>query len=463
MRKILFIIVLMFPIIVFAKDEKLIDYIQQIVVEANGNEDSMDLIGETGLAYDNTVDKNLRYVGKNPNNYVLFNDELWRIIGVMNNVEDDKGQKASRIKIIREEPIGSYAWGTSPSDVNRGWGDNEWTHSNMLVVLTNYYNSTKGTCHNRNYEEIDCDFSHNGLSKEARLMTIPVKWNIAAIDPNYFGYKVSESYTKERSNTISKRCTASNCGDNGFEGSKRTPIWIGNIGLIYPSDYGYATSGAGSNEERDKCINQGYFGVEGIQAKGWLDRQVCTSDDWLLLDHISGYWTMNPHYNSYHEAVSIHQKEPGRTMAYADKKVYPVLYLNDNVYLYSGDGSKENPYVLVGYRIIVEGDKDSIKTKNGTKLSDLSAGTEVILEVFKEGFVLGEFKIFDLEGNEIEYEEISDKEYKFVMPASDVKVVAKFIKNEENPETSVQSVLVILIVITMTAILFVASFRRLKD
>jgi len=39
----------------------------------------------TNLAYDDTADKNLRYIGSNPNNYVEFNGELWRIIGVMNN------------------------------------------------------------------------------------------------------------------------------------------------------------------------------------------------------------------------------------------------------------------------------------------------------------------------------------------------------------------------------------------
>ena len=43
--------------------------------------------GETDeLKFDDTSDKNLRYIGANPNNYVKFNNELWRIIGVFNNV-----------------------------------------------------------------------------------------------------------------------------------------------------------------------------------------------------------------------------------------------------------------------------------------------------------------------------------------------------------------------------------------
>ena len=67
--------------------------------------------GETDeLKYDNTVDNNLRYVGADPNNYVSFNNELWRIIGVMNNIDDGTGKKETRLKIIRDEPIGKYSW-----------------------------------------------------------------------------------------------------------------------------------------------------------------------------------------------------------------------------------------------------------------------------------------------------------------------------------------------------------------
>ena len=50
--------------------------------------------GETDeLKFDNTVDNNLRYIGANPNNYVSFNNELWRIIGVFNNIDDGTGKK----------------------------------------------------------------------------------------------------------------------------------------------------------------------------------------------------------------------------------------------------------------------------------------------------------------------------------------------------------------------------------
>ena len=39
---------------------------------------------------------NPRYVGKSPNNYVSFNNELWRVIGVFD----------GQVKIIRNEVYG---------------------------------------------------------------------------------------------------------------------------------------------------------------------------------------------------------------------------------------------------------------------------------------------------------------------------------------------------------------------
>ena len=57
--------------------------------------------GENGLYYhdadltNGANDNNYRYSGSNPNNYVKFNNELWRIIGVIN----------GKVKIIRNEAI----------------------------------------------------------------------------------------------------------------------------------------------------------------------------------------------------------------------------------------------------------------------------------------------------------------------------------------------------------------------
>ena len=43
---------------------------------------------------DETIDNNLRFIGSDPDNYVWFNDELWRIIGVMNNIDRQRRNKS---------------------------------------------------------------------------------------------------------------------------------------------------------------------------------------------------------------------------------------------------------------------------------------------------------------------------------------------------------------------------------
>ena len=102
-----------------------VDIIRNLARDADNN--STDIITRTApegatctntLAYDGTTDNNLRYVGANPCNYVTFNGETagWRIVGVMNNIDDGTGKKETRLKLIRTEILGGYSWDTSDSN-----------------------------------------------------------------------------------------------------------------------------------------------------------------------------------------------------------------------------------------------------------------------------------------------------------------------------------------------------------
>ena len=100
---------------------------------------------ENGLEVDETTDKNLRYVGASPKNYLKFNDEIWRIIGVFNNIttidENDKEKKESLVKIVRNDSLGDYSWDSSESTTNSGYGINEWSQADLMTELnTDYIN-----------------------------------------------------------------------------------------------------------------------------------------------------------------------------------------------------------------------------------------------------------------------------------------------------------------------------------
>ena len=189
-------------------------------------------LGETSeLAYDNTTDNNLRYIGANPNNYVSFNNELWRIIGVFNNIDDGTGNKETRLKIIRSESIGRYSWDNKPNGVGSStnvYGSNDWSDSTLQQVLNSgaYWNQTSGECpYGDDGATTSCDFSTNGLTEEAKTMISDAKWNLGG----------TASYTSS-SNGLASHWYTYERGTEVYSG--RPTEWIGKIGLMYPSEVG---------------------------------------------------------------------------------------------------------------------------------------------------------------------------------------------------------------------------------
>ena len=289
--------------------------------------------GETDeLKYDNTVDNNLRYVGADPNNYVSFNNELWRIIGVMNNIDDGTGKKETRLKIIRDEPIGKYSWDNKASGTGSStssYGSNDWSDSALQIVLNEgaYWNRTSGSCPSgQNGATTSCDFSSTGLTAEAKSMIGNTKWNLGG----------TASYTSS-SNGLTSHWYTYERGTEVYSG--RPTEWIGKVGLMYPSDYGYATSG-GSTTNRETCLN--------TELSNWDDSNVsdCKNNDWLY--NSSNYqWTITPYSSSSYRVLFVYNfGHVYSDLANTRNAVSPALYLSSNVKISGGEGSEGNPYTL---------------------------------------------------------------------------------------------------------------------
>ena len=278
------------------------------------------------LVYDETTDNNLRYIGADPNNYVWFNDELWRIIGVMNNIDDGTGNKETRLKIIRSESIGNYSWdnkgiGTGSSTSSNA--SNDWSDSVLQIVLNSgaYWNRTSGECpYGSNGATTVCDFSSNGLMSDAKSMIGNAIWNLggSSTDDNVIS---SMFYEKER-------------GTEVYSG--RPTNWIGKIGLMYPSDYGYATSG-GSTSDKATCLAKELF--------NWYDFSDCYDNNWLYTG--SYQWTLTPRSDSSNIVFTV-SSVGGVSWGSAlfNIAVSPVLYLSSNVKINSGAGSSSDPFTL---------------------------------------------------------------------------------------------------------------------
>ena len=289
-------------------------------------------LNKVELADDETVDHNIRYIGANPNNYVRFNNELWRIIGVFNNIDDGSGTKETRIKLIRDESIGKYSWDNKPSGTGSSTsssGSNDWTDSTLKEVLNNgpYWNRTSGNCPSwSNGATTSCDFSTNGLTEEAKRMISDAVWNLGGTA--YFTSSsnglASHWYSYERDTTVY---------------SGRPTEWTGKIGLMYPSDYGYATSG-GSTTNRETCLNTAIF--------NWNSSSVseCPNNDWLY-NSSNAQWTLTPYASySYTAFYVISRGNVGSGNTHHPHGVSPALYLNSNVKISGGSGTESNPFVL---------------------------------------------------------------------------------------------------------------------
>ena len=237
------------------------------------------------LVLDETIDNNLRYVGANPNNYVTFNNEVWRVIGVMNHVINQNGNLESRLKIVKNENIGNYAYGTY------------WPASNLKDYLNTSYISN--------------------IALESQNMIGQAIWDLGSAPFNTQGYGLPKQfYEKERGDEF----------PSASEGK-----WLGNISLIYLSDYGFAVGGEEST--RVSCLNK--------TIGTWDGNVICRNNAWLFLADALTLTSTGIY------PYTIAQKGYPWTVYWSNAfRVYPSLYLKSDVRITAGDGSLENPFQL---------------------------------------------------------------------------------------------------------------------
>ena len=339
-----------------ASGKKAIDKINDLVIEHDpSNTDVIETEKvsescENKLAFDGTTDNNLRYVGHNPCNYVSFNNELWRIIGVMNNVDNGTGKKETRIKLIRDEPFWGYSWDSSSSNINSGYGVNDWSQADLMYELNGDYLNTNLTENTYWYNEannkktLEYDYT-KGLKKDAQKMIENAKWYLGG--SAYADKNAGKMYLVERSNNVWGSTSGQICDDGACP---RATTWVGKVALMYPSDYGFAvgdTRDIGGNRitaSRSDCLAKDLSSFTG---------NYCYLNDWLW--SYSEQSLITPSTRTNHTALYIWgsggEDDDGNVVNYYDNlaigmEASPVVYLKENVYITNGDGSIESPYEL---------------------------------------------------------------------------------------------------------------------
>ena len=291
-----------------------------------------------GLKKDNTVDTNIRYYGSDPNNYVSFNNELWRIIGVFGN----------NVKLVRSESLGSLSWDSSDSSINKGNGINQWGEStdvngntylgaNLQVYLNKMYygGDTTVTCYDgSNNTTTTCPT--NTLDRTAKLLIDKHTWSLGAIEMSI--EDTISFYNAERGTANGKTCTSGNyCNDSVI----RTTKWTGYVALPYITDWAYASS-------ESACETN-------IQTKDSSNLFVCKNNNWMQRSDWT--WYLSPGVQSananYVWTVSGNGNVANYIMfgamskfAYYGSNVAPSIYLKSSVLMKGGSGTSSDPYKL---------------------------------------------------------------------------------------------------------------------
>ena len=122
---------------------------------------------------------------------------------------------------------------------------------------------------------------------------------------------------------------------------ERTTKWQGKIGLLLISDYGYATGG-GNTTDRTTCLNTFLY--------SWNKDNVsdCKNNNWQL-NSSSWQWSLIASPFSSDNATVYDISYAGHIGWFHVSNniaVYPSVYLKSSVKIASGDGTKDNAFVL---------------------------------------------------------------------------------------------------------------------
>ena len=244
----------------------------------------------------NAVNENgYRYEGSDPNNYIQMQKsdgttELWRIIGLF--PDGENGENVIRVRKV----------GYERAEYNY-YSENHWPNTTLYTSLKDNYSLT-------NYKNTVNYKMHLGTSS------------------SYTSLTADEWYTAERENTPGAASKAS---------YNSTTTFNGGVGLMYPSDYGYAVLAINCA----RTINTFAYTSE------------CKNNNWLYQGNSTFQWLISP--SSSRTSYEFVVDSRGQVISEgADDEGYvslrtgsfsPVMALKADVEV-TGSGTQSDPYIM---------------------------------------------------------------------------------------------------------------------
>ena len=177
-----------------------------------------------------------------------------------------------------------------------------------------WWNGTSGSYYNNSTTATNVNFTNYKLSDKAKSYITTSRYYLGGYNTSS-GVMTNQFYTYER-------------GTTRYD-TNRPLYWDGMVGLMYPSDFGYAAG--------NTCVT----GTDPYNYDGG-----CYKKDWLN-DTSNNQWLMSPGsgYSGYAFIVDSSGFVIDRIVngAYSAR---PVFYLSSSASISEGEGTSNKPYIL---------------------------------------------------------------------------------------------------------------------
>ena len=275
--------------------------------------------GTMELAVLDAEDYSYRYLGANPNNYVCFgsdeetcsNDDLYRIIGVFD----------GQVKLIKYDYATSEMLGTN--------GDYYGTYNQSTSNYKGSMDTSTIAGYRWNYDTSVSTYGSNNWTTS--------EFNTINLNTNYWNYLGTtwQNLIAETTWHLGGMTSSSNTAKAFYDGERNNAGYGSNpttytdkIGLMYPSDYGYA-----ANPDAWTTNLSSY------------DNSTITASNWLYMGLVE--WTIIPSSSYSYNVFSVNYRGYlYYSNAYSGYAARPVFYLESNVQLEGGTGTSSDPYRL---------------------------------------------------------------------------------------------------------------------
>ena len=282
----------------------------------------------------------LRYEGADPNNYICLDNKtsgacsssslLFRIIGLFDEDTSTNGTSSSGTKkLLKVIDTNNYG-GTS----GKYWdsaGTNNWSTASLKTELNGIY--------------LDALLGTSNVNSKLSSAIANAKWHLGGAnstsESNYLIQKITTEnwYKAERS-----PYATSGTLQNLYSGN---PEYVfAKVGLMYPSDYGYATVG-GSTTSKENCIAKELYNWNGLSYSD------CKNNDWVYKSQSISWGSNKSEFlispgASRSDGASYLYSSGYVSVTYVSNNqfaVRPTFYLDSSILkIVGGLGTKDNAY-----------------------------------------------------------------------------------------------------------------------